>query len=98
MRYMQQASDMALGRYAYQDAIDHLRHGLAILSTLSETPAHTQQEIDLQIALGPALMITKGYVAPEVEHAYLRARELCQRMGDIAQLFSALRGLWQIYH
>ena len=33
-----------------------------------------------------------------MEHAYLRARELCQQIGDLSQLFSALRGLWQFYH
>ena len=98
VRYMHQASDTALGRYAYQEAIDHLRHGLDLLTALPETPARTQQEIELQIALGPALMVTKGYAAPEVEHAYLRARELCEQIGDISQFFSALRGMWQFYH
>ena len=33
------------------------------LSRLSETPARAQQELDLQIAMGPALMVTKPYSA-----------------------------------
>ena len=48
--------------------------------------------------LGPALMATKGYAAPEVEQAYARARELCQQLGDTPQLFPVLRGLWSIYN
>jgi predicted ATPase len=52
----------------------------------------------LQTTLGPALMITKGFAAPEVEHAYARARALCQRVGETPQLFSVLRGLWQFYN
>jgi predicted ATPase len=39
----------------------------------------------------------KGQAAPEVEHAYARARELCQQVGETPQLFSALRGLWNFY-
>ena len=42
----------------------HLTTGLALLATLPETPARAQQELDLQIALGPALMATKGHGGP----------------------------------
>src|SRR5262249_47877957 len=43
------------------------------------------------------LMTTKGYAAPEVEHAYARARELCRQLGETPQLFRALVGL-EIFH
>ena len=46
-----------------------------------------------KLALGAALMATKGYAAPEVERAYARARELCQQMGETPQLFPVLLGL-----
>ena len=49
-----------------------------------------------RLALGPALMATKGYAAPEVEHAYARARELCQQVGETPQLFPVLLGLWRV--
>jgi predicted ATPase len=49
------------------------------------------------IALGPALMATKGYAAPEVEQTYARARALCQQVGNTPQLFPALRGLCEFY-
>ena len=42
-------------------------------------------------------MATKGYAAPEVEHAYTRARELCQQVGETPQLFPVLLGLWRFY-
>ncbi len=47
--------------------------------------------------LGPALMATKGYAAPEVEQAYARARELCQQVGETPQLFPVLWGLCVFY-
>src|SRR5207249_1142578 len=53
-----------------------------------------QQELDLQTTLGPALINTRGQAAPEVLHAYARARELCQQVGQTPQLFQVLRGLW----
>ena len=51
----------------------------------------------MQTTLGPALMVTKGQAAPEVLHAYARARELCQQVGETPQLFQVLRGLWYFY-
>ena len=50
--------------------------------TLPHSPARTQQELVLQTLFGPALAATKGHAAPETGHAYARARELCQQVGD----------------
>ena len=52
----------------------------------------------LQLALGPALIAVKGWAAPEVERAYTRTRELCERLGDPPELFPALLGLWSVYY
>src|SRR5262249_5446674 len=65
---------------------------------LPETAERTQQDLLLQTTLGPALMITKGFAAPEVEHAYARAQALCQQVGETPQRFAVLRGLWQFYN
>ena len=70
---------------------------MELLNTLPDTPERTQQEITLQIALGPALIATKGIAAPAVEHAYARARELCQQVGETPQLFPVLVGLFRFY-
>ena len=39
-------------------------------------------------------MAIRGYANPEVREIYARARELCQRAGDDAQLFESVLGLW----
>src|SRR4030095_343749 len=75
----------------------HLRQGLAVLTLLPETPERRQRELDLQVALGPAVIATKGYATPDVERTYARAQELCQRLGDTPQLFPVLRGLMLYY-
>ncbi len=86
-----------MGRSANVEAISHLTKGLELLKTLPDTPERNQQELMLQITLGAPLTATKGYAAPEVEHAYVRARELCQQMGESPQLFPVLWGLWLFY-
>ena len=95
--YWQRAGQRAVQRFAHREAIGHLTKGLELLKGLPETPAHTQQELDLQTALAPAWMAAKGYAAPEVEQAYGRARELCRQLGETSRLFSVLRGLGAFY-
>ena len=95
--YWQRAGQRAIERSANLEAIEHLTRGLDVLKTLPDTPERAQQELDLQTTLGPALMVTKGMGAPEVLHAYTRARELCQQVGETPQLFQVLQGLWFFY-
>jgi predicted ATPase len=95
--YWQRAGQRAVARSANLEAVAHLMQGLELLATLPDTPERAQQELLIQTTLGPALMATKGYAAPDVEHAYARARELCQQVGETPQLFSVLRGLAFFY-
>jgi tetratricopeptide (TPR) repeat protein len=42
-------------------------------------------------------MATRGFAAPEVGRAYLRAQELCEQLGETPQRFAVLRGLRRVY-
>jgi class 3 adenylate cyclase/predicted ATPase len=95
--HWQRAAQQALQRSAHMEATNHLTKGLELLTTLPDTPGRAQQELDLQLALGPALMATKGFAAPEVEQTYARARALCAKVGDTPQLFPTLGGLCRFY-
>jgi predicted ATPase len=64
------------------------------LHALPTTPERARQELLLHTTLGAAYTAARGYAAPEVEHAYTRAQELCQQLGDTRQLFPVLVGLW----
>jgi predicted ATPase len=97
VRYWQRAGQQASDRSAYLEAISHFTTGIELLTTLPETPERTQQALTLYIALGAALQITKGYAAPEVEHAYTQARALCQQVGETPELVPVLFGLWRFY-
>ncbi|HJY80910.1 MAG TPA: AAA family ATPase, partial [Candidatus Binatia bacterium] len=95
--YLQLAGQQAVQRSANAEAISDLTRALALLKTLPDTPERARQELLMQTVLGPVLIATKGYGAPEVETTYTRARELCQQVGETAQLFPVLFGLQQYY-
>jgi class 3 adenylate cyclase/predicted ATPase len=95
--YWQKAGQRAIERSAYVEAIRHLTTGLEVLTALPDTPARTQSELTLHLALGAPLIATRGWGAPEVERAYTRARELCRQVGQTPQLFPVLAGLWIFY-
>jgi DNA-binding winged helix-turn-helix (wHTH) protein/predicted ATPase len=97
VRYLQQAGENAIRRSASTEAIGYFTRGLDLLKTLPETPERARQELMVHVNLGPVLMMTNGRSAPVVEDAYTRALQLCHQTGEQAQLFSALRGLWECY-
>ena len=96
--YWQRAGQRAIERSAHLEAISHLIKALEVLQTLPDTLQRAQRELDLQTNLGPILVATKGFTAPEVEAAYARARELCRYVGETPQLFPVLHGLWRFYN
>jgi DNA-binding winged helix-turn-helix (wHTH) protein/predicted ATPase len=97
VQYLRLAGENALRRNAHQEAVGQFTAALELLATLHETPERAQQELEVQIALGPALMATKGYAAPEVEQTYARARALCQQVGETPHLVPTLWGLCLFY-
>jgi len=97
VEYWHKAGQGAMRRSANVEALAHLQHGLDVLRYLPETPERTQLELTLLLPLGTVLMSTKGYGDPEVEHAYARARHLCEQVGVASSLFPVLRGLCLFY-
>jgi predicted ATPase len=95
--YLQKAGQQAVQRSANTEAIRNFTTALEFLQAFPPTPAHLQQELTLQIALGVLFMAMKGFAAEEVRAAYSRAHELCLQVGDTAQLFRVLGGLWNCY-
>jgi predicted ATPase len=95
--YWQRAGRQAVKRSAYPEAIEHLSKGLEVLLTLQDSPERDQQELTLRISLGASLSMTRVVTAPEVEETYLRARALCQQVGDTVQLSRVLFVLWSLY-
>jgi tetratricopeptide (TPR) repeat protein len=95
--YYQRAGRRAAGRFAHAEAIEHLSRGVALLLALPETAEREQRELKLLVALGRSLEAMNGATDPEVERVYLRASELCQRVGELPELLTALSGLTRHY-
>jgi predicted ATPase len=92
--YLHQAGARAFVRSANVEAVSLLTTGLGLVENLPPGRERLQREFDLQAALGPALMATRGFAAPEVGQAYTRARELAERL-ESPHLFRALYGLFR---
>lgn len=92
-----EAGRQAAKRSANTEAISHLSQALHALEGAENTPDNWQRELNMRLALGASVIMTKGYAAPEVAHTYARAWELCQKIGDSPLLFPALAGLFRFY-
>ncbi|MBV8451142.1 MAG: hypothetical protein JOZ29_02560 [Deltaproteobacteria bacterium] len=93
IEYLGRVGQQAWQRAAYADAISNFHAAIELLQRMPDSPQRTRQELLLQLGIGPALITAKGYSAQEVEQAFTRAQQLCQRLGDPPQLFHALFGL-----
>jgi predicted ATPase len=92
--YWTLAGEWAVKRDANAEATRHFRRALEVLEKQPEAPERSEAELKVLTKLGPALHSIRGFGAPEVETAYLRARELCEQLGKPVELFQALWGLW----
>ncbi|HSO75777.1 MAG TPA: protein kinase [Blastocatellia bacterium] len=91
------AANNASEVWALQEAGVLAQRGLEMLRLLPETIDCAKQELTLQALLGQSLMVSKGYALPEVEGAFIRARELSLRLDDLGQLFRAEFSLAIVY-
>jgi predicted ATPase/class 3 adenylate cyclase len=91
------AGKRARQQSAYLEAAAHFRKALRQIESLAPSPDRLREEISNTIALGSALIATRGYAAPEVRATYSRANELCARGGNARELMSSLAGLLTYY-
>jgi tetratricopeptide (TPR) repeat protein len=91
--YRLHAGNRAHRMSAHQEATGHLTRGLELLASVPQGLERMQLELGLQTSLGTTLITTHGYASPQVEQAFVRARELCQTLGDPQQVIPVLYGL-----
>src|SRR4029453_17084736 len=96
--YWYKAGQKATQRSAYVETVNHITQGLEILKTLPDSPERIAQELELQIALGPAVVPIRGIGAQEAEAVYRRSWELCQRVAETPHIYPTFWGLWRLYH
>jgi predicted ATPase len=84
-------------RSAHNDAINSIDAAIGLLQKLPEGAERTRRELLLQLAVGPALIVVKGWGAPEVKQTYMSARDLCERLDESTEFFYVLFGLWTVH-
>ncbi|MBV8926314.1 MAG: AAA family ATPase [Bradyrhizobium sp.] len=96
IKYWQRAGERATKASANKEAITHFRNALELLEALPERTSYADKELQLLLALGPALMTTRSSVAPEIGQVYARARELASAGQQVADLFPTVWGAWLV--
>jgi predicted ATPase len=95
--YWLKAGRQALTRSAMTEAVAQLQKGVNVLGGLPDTSWRRQQELDLLIALGPALMWTKGHSAAYVGETLARARTLAEQLDRPEYLVPLTVGQWAFH-
>jgi predicted ATPase len=75
----------------------YFNQALEVLRRLPESHRMIEKAIDIRVDLGPSLVATLGFLAPEVEENYTLARKLCEQLGETPQLFPVLWGLARMH-
>jgi hypothetical protein len=74
------------------EAVAQMKKGLGLLDSMAPSPERQQQELDLRIALGPALIATTGYSSAEVGENLARASSLAEQLGRFDYVVPLLYG------
>ena len=95
--YWLKAGQRAVARSSMPEAVAQIKKGLGLLDSMAPSPARQQQELDLRIALGPALIATRGYSSAEVGEAFALASTLAEQLDRPDYLVPLHYGQWA-YH
>ncbi len=90
------AGERAASRSAFVEAVQHFSEGIALADAMPESPGRVQRQIDLHLALGPAIMATKGYAASESRKVFLRAEKFVSGAGNVTERMEVLLGLFNV--
>ena len=90
--YWLKAGQQAVAQSAMTEAVAQLQKGLDLLTNMPDNSASQEQELDLRITLGQALIATKGWASPLVGETYARARLLAEQLDRQDCLFPLLGG------
>jgi class 3 adenylate cyclase/predicted ATPase len=88
----------AAQRSANVEASIQLGEALELLRKHSPESQRDEKELALLNALGPCLMATRGWNAPEVREVYEQALQLGRETGRLAEIFPAAWGRWLTAH
>ena len=96
--YTLRAGEKAAARSAIQEAASYFTSAAEMIADVEEAEENQRQRLRALVNLGTALMVVKGYDAPEVIDAFSKALVLSKGLASSREQFSALWGLWRYYY
>jgi len=88
------AGRSASGRSANKEAVAHLKMSLDLHDALPQGERGKDLELEILVALGPALMIVKGFANSEVGQIWHRANDVCDQSSADDLRFLIAWNLW----
>ena len=92
------AGRVAISQSAVEEAVLQLRKGLEQVQPLAPDPERDQIEMRIQASIGTALMLAKGWAAPEVQDTYLYAASLSDAATNVNERLWIMWGAWVSRH
>jgi tetratricopeptide (TPR) repeat protein len=92
------AGRSASGRSANKEAVAQLRSALELHDAMPREDRGNERELEILVALGPALMNTKGYGHSGVGQIWHRAYEICDQSSADEHHFMIAWNLWLYHH
>ena len=97
VRYLRLASEQALRRNAYREAVNHLDNALAILMASPPSEDVSRAELEIRCLIAPALIATRGWGDAQAEQNYHRTCELARQLADDTRLSHMLYHMATMY-
>ena len=98
VEYLRRSGQQALQRCAPADAANILDAATRLLQKLPVEAERIQLELPLQMTLGYAFILLKGWGGREIEQAFSRALEIGEHLSNPPEIFFALFGLYGNCH
>jgi hypothetical protein len=93
VRYLRQAAAVAESRFAHREAIEHLRHGLALLDGIPSTEERDSEELAIQVALISPVFAAGSVGTPDVGAIAERIRTLTDKRATSIEVLQGLGSL-----
>lgn len=97
LEYLTQAARTANQRSAHYEAAELARRGLEVLKSLPKTSERAHQDIKLRMMESTSLIVSKGFIAAEIDKIYALGKELLWSRGPSPELFNMLILLLMFY-
>ncbi len=91
VKWWLKAGQQAVSRAANHEALTRLRRGLEVVASLPEDEQN-RNELDLLVAMMPALIAAETWASSELKRIYARAGELVELLGETPHRLTVLAG------